>query len=426
MLRPDPPSALGNPGPPVSAVLDLPDAPPLRAGRRVDLGPGTAGVDLAGARKILVVRLDFIGDWVLTTPFLAGLRRAAPEAHITAVVLDRVFALAAASTLVDRVVAVPAAASGPVMVGAASDADLVGFLADYDSGTFDIALVPRWDTDFNGATRIAGASGATVVVGFAEDCTARKSVENTGFDRFLDVAVVDRRPDRHEVVHLAGFLDALGGGGDAPRLHLDLTDADRAAADGFRRSAFGPSTRQLLAIAPFAAGRRQWDLGRTAELAGAVAAARGMDVVVIGGPENAAPARDIAARIAATGVRAASAAGSLGLRENAALAGSAALFIGMDSGPGHMAAALGVPVVTIGAHPDGASAAHPSAPERFAPWAPAGRSLLLRPPGHRAPCTDGCDADAPHCILEIEVAEALPRVLDFMARAETYASGVQR
>jgi heptosyltransferase-2 len=153
-----------------------------------------------------------------------------------------------------------------------------------------------------------------------------------------------------------------------------------------------------------------------AELAAAVAAARGMDVVVIGGPENAGPAHDVAARIAATDVRAAPAAGSLGLRENAALAGSAALFIGMDSGPGHMAAALGVPVVTIGAHPEGASAAHPSAPERFAPWAPAERRLVLRPPAHRPPCSDGCDADAPHCILGIGVADVLPRVLDFAVR----------
>lgn len=425
MFTPDPPSALGNPAPPVSAVLDLPEVPPLRAGRRVRLGPGAAGVDLVVARKILVVRLDFIGDWVLTTPFLAGLRRAAPAAKITAVVLDRVFALASVSRLVDRVVAVPAAATGPVSVGAATEADLAGFCADFGSGAFDLALVPRWDTDFNGATRIAGACGAATVVGFSEACTPRKAVENAGYDRFLDVAVLDDRPNCHEVEHLLGFLETLGGGAGEPRLHLDLAPADHAAAAAFRAAAFGPADRPLLAVAPFAAGRRQWDLGRMAELAAAVATARGMDVVIVGGPENAVAARDVAARIAASGVRAASAAGVLGLRENAALAGSAALFIGMDSGPGHMAAALGVPVATIGVHPEGASASHPSAPERFAPWVAADRRLVLRPPAHRPPCPDGCEADAPHCILAIEVADVLPRVLDFAARTGRQASGVQ-
>jgi heptosyltransferase-2 len=113
----------------------------------------------------------------------------------------------------------------------------------------------------------------------------------------------------------------------------------------------------------------------------------------------------------------------LGLRENAALIGRAALFIGMDSGPGHIAAALGVPVVTVGAQPVGASPEHTGAPERFGPWADAARVLVLRPPAHSAPCTDGCDADDPHCILGLAVDEVLPRVLAFAA---AQPSGVQR
>ncbi|MBN9021954.1 MAG: hypothetical protein J0H08_07650, partial [Rhizobiales bacterium] len=75
MPRPDPPSSLGNPAPAVSTLLDLPDVPPGRAGRVVAPGHGAAGIDLVACRAILVVKLDFIGDWVLTTPFLAGLRR---------------------------------------------------------------------------------------------------------------------------------------------------------------------------------------------------------------------------------------------------------------------------------------------------------------------------------------------------------------
>ena len=174
MLKPDPPSSLGNPPPPYAETVALPDAPPAREGRVVGIATGVAGVDLATCRKILVVKLDFIGDWVLTTPFLAGLRQAAPDAEITAVVLDRVYDLAAPCGLVDRIIAVPGAASGPVRFGAGSADDLAAFLGDVRSGAFDLALVPRWDTDFNGATRIAGLSGARQVVGFSERCTPRK------------------------------------------------------------------------------------------------------------------------------------------------------------------------------------------------------------------------------------------------------------
>ena len=405
MLKPDPPSSLGNPPPPYAETVALPDAPPVRAGRVVDIGPDVAGVVLAACRKILVVKLDFIGDWVLTTPFLAGLRRAAPKAEITAVVLDRVYDLAAPCRLVDRVIAVPAAAAGPVRFGAGSAQDLAAFLADMRGWAFDLALVPRWDTDFNGATRIAGLSGARQVVGFSERCTERKRVENAGFDQYLTVALLDVR-HCHEVEHTLGFLDALGGKRET-RLQLDLTEVDQKAAVAFRVEHFGAEAQPLLAVAPFAAGRRQWPLDRTAALASEVARRSGMDVVAVGGPDNAREARTFADLVAANGVRAASAAGVLGLRESAALIGAASLFVGMDSGPGHIAAALGVPVVILSGHPDGASPTHPGAPERFGPWADPSSVLILRAPGHRDPCTDGCEADEPHCILGIDVEDVV-------------------
>lgn len=413
MLRPDPPSSLGNPPPPFAETLDLPEEPPRRVGRRADIGRSSAGIDLGGLRRILVVKLDFIGDWVLTTPFLAGLRQAAPEAEITALVLDRVFDLAAPCRFLDRVVAVPAAASGPVRFAAGSAADLAAFLADWRGAAFDLALVPRWDTDYNGATRIAGLSGAPTVIGFSEYCTARKQIENAGFDRHLDLALLDRR-QCHEIEHMLGFLAALGGPRHT-RLHLDLTPADRQAAANFRAAELGGKPRPLLAVAPFAAGRRQWPLDRTAWLAAELAGRLDMAVAVIGGPGNIAEARSLAARVSETGVQAAASAGLLRLGGNAALIGEAALLLGMDSGPGHIAAACGVPVVILSGHPPGASPAHPGAPERFGPWGKDDRILLVRTPVHRPPCVDGCEADEPHCILGLEREDAL-RLTESFAR----------
>ncbi len=411
MLTPDPPSSLGNPPPPFTETLALPDMPPEREGRVVPVAPGSAGVDLRACRKILVVKLDFIGDFVLTTPFLGGLRRAAPDAEITLMVLDRVFDLAIPCGLVDRVVAVPAAAEGPLRFGAVTWDGLSAFLRDFQGGFFDLALVPRWDTDFNGATRIAGLSGAPRVVGFSERCTPRKAVENAGLDRYLSIALLDAR-DCHEVEHTLGMLDALGAARET-RLHLDLTDADRHSAADLRHAYFGDPSPPLLAVAPFAAGRRQWPLDRTVDLAARVARRFGMVVVVVGGPDTSAGAEQVAAGIRAEGVDAASSAAVLRLRGNAALIGQAALFIGMDSGPGHIAAALGVPVVIVGVHPHGAAPGHPAAPERFGPWVDPARVLVLRPPGYREPCGDGCEADEPHCILGVTVDDAFAATAAF-------------
>ena len=84
------PSAHGNGLPPHRLTMTIPGGPLRltddgeRARFHVGKGrapPPTAVPSLALCKKILVVKLDFIGDWVLTTPFLAALRLAAPQAR---------------------------------------------------------------------------------------------------------------------------------------------------------------------------------------------------------------------------------------------------------------------------------------------------------------------------------------------------------
>ena len=61
------------------------------------------GIELAEAKRILVVRLDAIGDTVLNTAFLRELRRNAPEAKIDLVVQPRVADLYKICPYVDEV-----------------------------------------------------------------------------------------------------------------------------------------------------------------------------------------------------------------------------------------------------------------------------------------------------------------------------------
>ncbi len=382
-------------------MLALSERLDAREGRVLDIaGRGDPlAVDLTGLRNVLVVKLDFIGDWVLTTPFLANLRKAAPNAFITAVVLDRVFDLAAACRFVDRVISVAAADRGPVRFAAVSVEALDAFLADYQSGAFDLAVVPRWDTDFNGALRLANASRAATVVGFSERCTERKRRDNRGDDRYYTTAFVDRA-DVHEVEHNLALLEALGAVVVDRAVRVDMFERDRAAAAAFVRAHFGDTSRPLLAVAPFAAGRKQLPLDRSAELARRLAGRLDMDVVVVGSPEHAAAAAAFADSL---GPGAASAAGRLGLRESAALTARAAALFGMDSSPGHIAAALGTPVAIAFANATGGSPRHVGAPQRFAPRGDPAWIRIIQPTASLPPCGDGCDADAPHCITLVDV-----------------------
>src|SRR5690349_12577035 len=103
-------------------------------------------IDVRECRNILVVKLDFIGDWVLCTPFLRNLRRSAPDARITALVLQRVFDLAEICRDLDRAVGLNESRQKALLAG--NPGTTGKFLADYRAGAFDIAIVPRRDVDF--------------------------------------------------------------------------------------------------------------------------------------------------------------------------------------------------------------------------------------------------------------------------------------
>ena len=71
----------------------------------------------------------------------------------------------------------------------------------------------------------------------------------------------------------------------------------------------------------------------------------------------------------------------------------------MDSGPAHIAAAVGDSGRVLFCHPADGSPDHTYAPERFAPR---GRHVQVIQPAHAAaPCVEGCEAHEAHCILAL-------------------------
>ncbi len=81
-------------------------------------------------------------------------------------------------------------------------------------------------------------------------------------------------------------------------------------------------------------------------------------------------------------------------------------FIGNDSGPGHVAALLGVPTFTIFG---------PQLPERFAPQHPQAAWIEGAPCPHK-PCFDACRFAQPNCLLAITVDEVMARLRGWLPR----------
>jgi heptosyltransferase-2 len=86
----------------------------------------------------------------------------------------------------------------------------------------------------------------------------------------------------------------------------------------------------------------------------------------------------------------------------------AGVFIGNDSGPGHLAAFCGVPTLTLFG---------PQVPEWFAPLPPAAEWIEGKACPYK-PCSDYCRFSAPLCLFGLEEAEVWKSVQAFVARHE--------
>jgi ADP-heptose:LPS heptosyltransferase len=371
--------------------------------------------DLAHAAHILVVKPDEIGDFILATPFLRGLRRSAPVAEITLAVSPLVSGLAAANPNADRLVTMELdRKAGKLALGAAARADWLAFAEDAQQRRFDLAVVPRLDFDRYAAAHFARDSGAKRVAGFSENSTPLKAARNAGFDRKFYTDVLKRDPAAHEVEHNLALLAFIGGRTDGDALDLPLPARDRESA---ARRAEAAKTElgfdRILAVAPGSSyPAKELPARLLAPVAAAAAEELNAGIVILGNAAQRGMGEELKAMLAG---RASNLCGDLTLPEAAALIGLSAGAISMCSAAGHIAAALDIPAVVFSCHPKTGDPAHFHSPLRFRPWAKPGRALVIQPETALAPCAASCEAAAPHCIGNIDPAATIAAVARFFA-----------
>ncbi|WP_292216478.1 glycosyltransferase family 9 protein [Mesorhizobium sp.] len=153
---------------------------------------------------------------------------------------------------------------------------------------------------------------------------------------------------------------------------------------------------------------RRWQPERFAAVIGDIARETGLDFVLVGGPDEHKPADEIAARTASPVVNFV---GALSLETLLALLKEARLFLGNESGPMHMAAAAGTPVVGLYGLTN---------PIR---WGPVGVPSISLQPSMPCECvaSDFCKRTDPSkacCVWRLEVAPVAEAVREILARTE--------
>lgn len=296
--------------------------------------------------RILFVKLTSLGDVVHALPSASALRTRFPEARITWLVDQRFAAIVRGHPAVDECLAVAA----PRWTGRAPFESVVR--ASFQYGVIPRLRRQRFDlaVDVQGLFRsaaLAAGSGARFRLGPRD---AREGAPLFYTHRGGEPA------SPHAVDRNLAVLSPLGVAARRPRFDLEPTEEASKAADKLLERAGLPPDAPFVAVGPKTSRpEKDWPAERYAEAIGRIERDHGLLCVLLGGSADATVCRAIADR---SGSRAAALTGQP-LDVSMAILAKCALFLGNDSGPLHLAAALGRPIVAVYG---------PTDPERTGPY----------------------------------------------------------
>ncbi|AXK39273.1 putative lipopolysaccharide heptosyltransferase III [Crenobacter cavernae] len=345
-------------------------------------------------RRVLVVKLRHHGDVLLTSPVLSVLKRHAPHAEIDALVYHDTREMISGHPALSELFTVDRGWKRLGPVGQlkaewallkrlkARDYDLIVHLTEHNRGA--------WLSRF---------------------LKPRHSVAMEGRGRFFKKSFTHRFPylhgNRRHTVEI--HLDALRRLGIQPapgdrRLVLEPGD-DAFASVAARLLAEGLAPRRFVVVHPSSRWMfKSWPAERMAEVIDHLAA-EGWQVVLTAAPsdEELAMVNAIKSRLSRP---VSDWSASLSLKELAALIAQARLYLGVDSVPMHIAAAMGTPTVALFG---------PSGDKEWGPWQVAHRIIAdngfgCRPCG-RAGCGDGQLSECLTAIPSSRVIEAIDSLL---------------
>jgi heptosyltransferase-2 len=301
--------------------------------------------------KILIRGPNWVGDAVLAVPAMKAVRAHFPQAEITLLVRPWVSGLFTSAPFVDKVWSEPAPSS----------------LTDWRRITryirnrrFDLALL--LPNSFESALMMFLAR-VPHRVGYATD----------GRAWLLTNAIAPARETRHQVHYYLDLVKTLQAA-ELPSIQIEATRDERENGRRLLNAGGIPNSAPFLVLNPGAAygSAKRWHEDRFAVAADTLAREMGLHVAIIGSESERLIAEQIRDLMnSPTAVLS----GKTSLETLIGVLAEASLVITNDSGPMHMAAALGIPTVAVFGSTD----------ERVtAPFGP--RTRIVKHPVECSPC----------------------------------------
>ncbi len=270
--------------------------------------------------KILLIRLSSLGDIVLTTPAIRAVRANFPNAHIAMLVAKQSADVLRENPHLDEIITFDR------------------FAKDKDTGemwrivrllrerkfTLAIDLQRKFRTEM-----LMYLSGAPERVGKSWLCTTR----------------VLEQGNKHVTEHYFDLLHAVGISAEDPKLELFLAESERRDAVQRLKTAGVVDTRLKVGLFPGAGWKlREWMPERFAAIGDRLVQHFDADVLIFGGQKESELVHTVANLMQ---TRVIPFAGNLQIRQLAACIKQCNLFVTNDTGPMHIATAVGTPTISL-------------------------------------------------------------------------------
>ena len=335
-------------------------------------------------KRILIVRMDRIGDVVLSTPAIKAVRDEYPDSYIAVLVRPYARDIVDGNPHVNEVITYDKSGKEKSILGN------IRFISRLRRKRFDLAIILHPKNSSHALTFLAGIP------------------ERIGYDKKLGALLTKRIPHtkqyglKHEMDYALDLLSYIGIKPRDKSLYMPLNklSEEKVRAIFDENGIFEKD--MIVAIHPAAScPSRRWSLERFAKTADILSEKFGARVIIVAGPEDAAFGRNVSKLMK---FKPLDLSGKTSIADLASILKRSRLLISNDSGPVHIASALGIPVISIFSRKD-----RGISPGR---WRPVGKGCVAL---HR---DVGCEICLAHnCRLGFKCLDAIS-VEDVLSAAE--------
>jgi heptosyltransferase-2 len=281
------------------------------------------------AQKIIVRAPNHLGDCIMALPMINETREAYPGSTVAVLLPDYLADLLASNPAIDRVLTIP----GRYVHGLIAVKKITDILKPEN---FDIGYIlpPSF-----GAASSFKLAGVRERIGYIAD--GRRLLLSRPLPLPSPLNSEHRSEVYFNLLRRGAKVDLTYG---RPKLFLNDQDAQKAAEI---LAVFGIGAEDKYAVIAFraVAESRRWGMENYISLASAIMSRYACKIVLAGGSADSPDGDVIVKTLASPNV--ANMAGKTSLRETAAIMSRSMFFVGNDSGPAHLAAAVGIPIVVL-------------------------------------------------------------------------------